>query len=843
MMNENEPDIAQGDGIAHAQVLIPQSEPLRILLLEDSPTDAELNEHLLRKAGINFTALRVETGSAFVAALDTFHPDIILADYKLPEFDGMAALQIVRRDHPEVPVIMVTGALSDIEAVELIHAGAKDYMLKDRPARLAAAVQRALAIEQGIRARKAAELALRESEEKFHAIFENAEDGIVLTDAESGLVADCNPEFERQCGRSLTQIRKLHVWELRPPEQQEAARRKFEEIREAGHGSADLGFLRPDGSFMPAEVVATRVCIGERNYLISISRDITERRQAEDALASGRATLEAALAGMSDAVFISDTEGRFIHFNDAFATFHKFKKREECARTLAEYPEFLEVYSASGELLNLEQWAVPRALRGESGVGVEFTLKRKDTGETWVGSYNYAPIRDKEGTITGSVVTGRDVTLQKQSEAIILATQAQLQRMLDAANQSSRVLLSVLQDQKRAETATEHANRALATLSAVNRSLVHATNEKELFQSICQAIVQQRGYKLAWVGYVRHDESKSIEIVAHTDHQAEDYLDALKLTWAPSERGMGPSGRAVRSGVTQLCNDMAHDPYFSPWREAALQHGFASSIVLALKDANAEVFGILNVYAAEPNAFIPSEISLLEEMAGDLAFGVRTLHVRAERDLAQQKIQQQMEKLQESLESTVRVIAQMVEIRDPYTAGHQNRVADLAAAIARRMNLPDERIHGLQMAGIVHDLGKIQIPAEILSKPGKISEIEFSLIKGHARAGYEILKDIDFPWPIAQMVLQHHERLDGSGYPQGLKGEAILLEARILSVADVVEAMSSHRPYRPGLGINVALEEIGRGRGTHYDPQVVDACLTLFREKGYAFPARTSDGF
>jgi HD-GYP domain-containing protein (c-di-GMP phosphodiesterase class II) len=226
---------------------------------------------------------------------------------------------------------------------------------------------------------------------------------------------------------------------------------------------------------------------------------------------------------------------------------------------------------------------------------------------------------------------------------------------------------------------------------------------------------------------------------------------------------------------------------------------------------------------------------LLEEMAGDLAFGVLTLHTRHERDLALVKNQEQLVQLQDSLEDTVRAIATIVEMRDPYTAGHQIRVADLAMTIARQMGLPDEQIHAIHLAGIVHDLGKIQIPAEILSKPGKITDIEYSLIKIHPQAGYDILKGIDFPWPIAQMVLQHHERLDGSGYPQGLKGDAILLEARILSVADVVEAISAHRPYRPGLGIDIALGEITRNRGIFYDPQVVDACLTLFREQGYSF--------
>ncbi|MFH0788145.1 MAG: PAS domain S-box protein [Pseudomonadota bacterium] len=204
-----------------------------------------------------------------------------------------------------------------------------------------------------------------------------------------------------------------------------------------------------------------------------------------------------------------------------------------------------------------------------------------------------------------------------------------------------------------------------------------------------------------------------------------------------------------------------------------------------------------------------------------------------ERKQASMKLLLSLEKLRKALGGIIQAMALTVETRDPYTSGHQRRVADLARSIAREMGLPEEQVDGLRMAGIVHDLGKISVPAEILSKPTKLSNLELSLIKVHPQAGYNILKDIDFPWPLAEIVFQHHERMDGSGYPQGLLGANILLEARILAVADVVEAIASHRPYRPALGIDAALEEIQKNRGLLYDAEPVDACLTLFREKGY----------
>ncbi|GEM_PF-583738 len=203
---------------------------------------------------------------------------------------------------------------------------------------------------------------------------------------------------------------------------------------------------------------------------------------------------------------------------------------------------------------------------------------------------------------------------------------------------------------------------------------------------------------------------------------------------------------------------------------------------------------------------------------------------------AESEVKRQVARLEHSREATIEAIARIEEIRDPYTSGHERRVGDLAAAIGAELGLPEEAVHGLKVIGYLHDVGKIGLPAEILAKPGRINEIEFSLIKQHCREGYEILKKVEFPWPVAQVALQHHERLDGSGYPGGLKGDAILLEARIVAVADVVEAIASHRPYRPARGCKAALEEIERNAGRLYDPEVAAACLRLFREKAYVLP-------
>jgi putative nucleotidyltransferase with HDIG domain len=234
------------------------------------------------------------------------------------------------------------------------------------------------------------------------------------------------------------------------------------------------------------------------------------------------------------------------------------------------------------------------------------------------------------------------------------------------------------------------------------------------------------------------------------------------------------------------------------------------------------------IYAPEPDAFGGEELALFKELADDLAYGIAAIRSGAEREAA-------VRQLHESLEDTVGAIASTVEARDPYTAGHQERVAQLASTIAREMGLPDEQIRGIFLAGLIHDVGKIHVPAEILSKPGALTPLEIQLVRVHAQAGYDIIKGIEFPWPVAEAVLQHHERLDGSGYPRALAGDSIIIEARVLAVADVTETMMSHRPYRPAKGLGNALAEIKSGKGRLYDAAAVDACVALFTKKGFAF--------
>jgi putative nucleotidyltransferase with HDIG domain len=229
-----------------------------------------------------------------------------------------------------------------------------------------------------------------------------------------------------------------------------------------------------------------------------------------------------------------------------------------------------------------------------------------------------------------------------------------------------------------------------------------------------------------------------------------------------------------------------------------------------------------NDYITKPIDLANIESSVMKKIAAILR--------KAEEDLRESN-----ENLRKTLDAVITAMARIVENRDPYTSGHQEKVAKLSEAIALELGLPADRVYTIKMAALIHDLGKVCIPAEILSKPGNFSELEFTMVKSHSMLGYDILKDIEFPQPVAEYVLQHHERLDGSGYPHQKKGDEIFLEARIIAVADTVDAMSSHRPYRPAQGMEAALEEIVQKKGRSFDPDVVDACCRLILQKGFAF--------
>lgn len=390
----------------------------------------------------------------------------------------------------------------------------------------------------------------------------------------------------------------------------------------------------------------------------------------------------------------------------------------------------------------------------------------------------------------------------------------------------------------------EHEHRLATKRWAINAyagaasALWQQHSSESLPQAICDAITRESNYVLAWVGMAGSGPDKKIRVAAAAG-SAVGYLDGLDLSWSEEQAwGKSPTGVCIRTNTLQTTEDTQTSTRFATWRERAMQFGIRSSVSTPLR-LKSGLYGALIVYAASPNAFESVVIEVFQHLAEQISFGIHAIEQDKRLRAEQEQRATTERQLTEALSAMVAPIVLAMEMRDPYTAGHQGRVADIAVAIGREMGWSLDRLQGLRVAAQVHDIGKISIPAEILTKPGELNTGERAIINAHAEIGYTILKDIPFPWPVAEIVRQHHEKLDGSGYPRGLMADAILLEAKVLTVADIVEAMASYRPYRAGIHLDAVLQEIESEAGSRLDPEIVRICVNLFREKHFAVPGWT----
>jgi len=373
--------------------------------------------------------------------------------------------------------------------------------------------------------------------------------------------------------------------------------------------------------------------------------------------------------------------------------------------------------------------------------------------------------------------------------------------------------------------AIQGVDRSYRLLSECNQVMLLAHDEPQLFQEICRVIVEI-GYRFAWIGFVENDELQTVIPVAQCGY-GKGYLEDLRIELTDFERGRGPTGMAIRTGQPHFVKDIASDPNYTPWRNSASKLAYASSIALPLK-IEGRSLGALNIYAEEIDAFDNCELNLLTKLADNLSYGIGSLRAHAEQRKARKELEESVQNLQNTLDGAVQALSAAGEKRDPYTADHQRRVSEIAQGIATVMGLPQQEIKLIVIAGLLHDIGKLSIPLDILNKPRALTKIEMALVQTHVQNGFEIVQLIPFEERVEEIVLQHHERIDGSGYPFGLTKNEILPTAKILAVADVVEAISSLRPYRKALGINKAIAEILYNKGRLYDDEAVNACVRFF---------------
>ncbi|MBO6560109.1 MAG: HD domain-containing protein [Nisaea sp.] len=386
---------------------------------------------------------------------------------------------------------------------------------------------------------------------------------------------------------------------------------------------------------------------------------------------------------------------------------------------------------------------------------------------------------------------------------------------------------------KRAQLALERKNRALSILVIAYDAMSSGRPNEECLKMLVQGIAGSDDCPVAWVGKAMDDEAKSIQPFAWAG-QSSEFVRTATFRWDDSPYGLGPTGTCIKTGKPALFRDVQLDEAAAPHRDQLRKYGIRSAIAIPITTTDDQKY-VLNISGNSPQQFSGEDLETYEMIAKVLKVMVGSADMAFQFGQSERARLEIGNRLQKAVMGVTAALATVVEKRDPYTAGHQQRVAELAIAIGKELGLHEDRLEGVRIGAWIHDIGKIGVPTEILSKPGKLDATEIALIKRHAEIGYDIVKNIDFGWPVEKIVHQHHERIDGSGYPQGLKGDQIALEAKIVAVADVVESMGTDRPYRKRIPWQVVLDEILRGRGKQYDELVVDAVMRILSARAQAF--------
>lgn len=376
-------------------------------------------------------------------------------------------------------------------------------------------------------------------------------------------------------------------------------------------------------------------------------------------------------------------------------------------------------------------------------------------------------------------------------------------------------------------------NRALAALAAANRAVAAGTSRTSIINAVCAGGVEA-GYAFMWIGEIADVDGATRLVPLAACAGAIGPLTIPADPPSPASSDGALARAAIDSRGPVRTEDPVQQAVPPQWRDLLGAIELRAAVALPVP-VGAQTSLAIVIHDSDPDAFGEPEISILDTLAKDIGYGLLVVDSVQHYNTAESGRVAALGRLDAALVEAVTALSAAIEKRDPYTAGHQRRVAELAVAIARELGLATEQVKGVQLGSLMHDIGKIGIPAEILAKPGALSAVEREFINTHPQVGYDIVEHINLNWPIGRIVMEHHERLDGSGYPKALKAADICLEARIVGVADVVEAMMSHRPYRPALGMEAALEEITTHRGTRFDPAVVDACVRILRERIVVF--------
>ena len=892
-----------------------------ILIVAPDTAAAQVLEDGLQKAGLICAIRRAETMDGLVAALDESRPDLVLAIWKMRDFDGLAALAVCHERGPDIAVIVVADALEGAMAAEIAKAGAADVITNSCFERLGFSAWRALndvaerrkrqRFEQELEERAAivaaersvapngvlvvdrrgeivslnqrfidmweipAEVAAspsnrrlldvmlgklnepqshidtirrlyahkdmslreeitlndghifdcytaplsrktdggeylgrawfyhdvtgarrapgkaREHEELFRAMVEQEVVGIAIFDND-GAVTYVNSKVVAALEYPVNEIMGRSFLDFTAESARAEALAQFREVvsRKRHTVLLESKLLTKSGRILDVIGQFTETTYEGKSAVIGIVLDVTEMRRTEAALHENEELYRAVVLSMANGVMVEDADGNILTCNASAARIYGSTIEDIVGRKNAD-PAWHFV-GADGTPIEAEQLPSANLFRtGQAQRDVVMGMTRADGTLVWLAVNAQPLFRPGAGIPHAAVISFSDITAHKIAQDSLVRV-----------------------------------NRALTVLSQANEVLVRAESEQELLDRMCQALVETGGYRLAWIGFAERRPAMAVRSVAKAFEVGGTAGSPPEMEWDVLLGDLVATDVVLRTGKPSVSQTSAAMGGGATPGAGAGSPGRAR-MVLPLVEGGM-TFGVLTLYASTDGTFTPDEVKLLVQLADDLSYGIVALRERVKRADGEKH-------LRRAMEEAVQAIASTLEMRDPYTAGHQRDVARLAVAMAREMGVPEDEIQGIYLAAVVHDIGKIRIPVDILSKPGPLTSLEFELVQTHAQIGYDIVKNVDFPWPVAQMILQHHERLDGSGYPAGLKEGEILQGAKILAVADVVQAMSMHRPYRAAFGEAAALAEIARGRARLYDPVSVDACVKLFREKGFKF--------
>ena len=516
---------------------------------------------------------------------------------------------------------------------------------------------------------------------------------------------------------------------------------------------------------------------GEIGGIILFSEVITKMVKMLEEQRETRSILETALSSMNDAVFISDINGNLIQYNEAFATFHKFNNKEECPQKLTDYLKFMDFYLSNGELAAVKELPTPRALRGEIGNGVEYTLRRKDNGITWVGSYSYAPFHNAEGNIIGSVAVARDITDHKAAEEEIRNQVRRLSalRTIDMAISSSLDLHITL------NVVLEHVVNQLNVDAAV--ILLYEPKSNELVYAA------SRGFITTGITHLR------LKL-------GEDYAGQAALNRRTvSVINLDKSDRTLSKGAL-----LAEENFVSFYAVPLLAKG--------------KVNGVLEIFHRMPLTPKPDWLDYLDTLAGQASIAIDSGQLF-------DGLQRTNNDLLLAYDATIVGWSRAMDLRDRETEGHTERVTDLTIDLARAAGMNGDEIANIRRGSLLHDIGKLGVPDNILFKPDKLNEEEWAIMRKHPQFAHYLLAPVEYLRPALDIPYCHHEKWDGTGYPRGLKGEEIPFEARLFAVVDVWDALCSDRPYRAGWPEAKVIDYIKSESGTHFDPKAVDLFIRV----------------